>query len=195
MIVMFVVVPTLKFLWDATMFLVRGLRNAVSVISGRKCVETKEPARVDQRVAEGRSSPPRRKNNCAATRLIDHAEYQLYLLRAIITASTSAMRKVDTDNVFLFPVTNEIAPGYSEVINQPMCILTMEEKADAAKYRNLKEFEDDVRLMFDNCIKYNNTGKSGRWYRNEAKRQEKIWEESIIRQAHDLFGTAMCISE
>lgn len=52
--------------------------------------------------------------------------------------------------LFLNPVTDSIAPGYSSVISRPMCIRTIEDKMMASKYRSIEEFKDDVSSRF--CI-------------------------------------------
>ena len=52
-------------------------------------------------------------------------------------------------NLFLNPVTDSIAPGYSSVIKSPMCIRTIEEKMMSCKYNKIEEYKDDVSLL---CI-------------------------------------------
>ena len=116
----------------------------------------------------------------------DDSDYHQKLLRKIITAAVRAMREADPRGLFLNPVTDEIAPGYSNVIKEPMCIRTIEDKAEEMEYGHLSEYERDVRLMFANCIKYN-IGKDGTWFRGEARRQEKVWKEDILSQARDLY--------
>ena len=81
-------------------------------------------------------------------------------------------------------VTN-IAPGYSNVIKDPICISIIERKAAEMEYKHLSEFERDVRLMFHNCIVFNNT-REGKWFRDEAKRQKRAWEQKIMPQVQDL---------
>ena len=116
----------------------------------------------------------------------DDSDYHQKLLRKIITAAVRAMREADPRGLFLNPVTDEIAPGYSKVIKEPMCIRTIEDKAEEMEYDHLSEYERDVRLLFANCIKYN-IGKDGTWFRGEARRQEKVWKEDILSQARELY--------
>lgn len=113
-----------------------------------------------------------------------------HLNRVIIKASLDAMKDVDNEmsggnrnNLFLDPVTDDIAPEYSTFIQEPMSITTMEEKAVTnTDYGSLSDWEDDVELMFKNCINYNH-GKAGKWYRGEAKRQRKIFRDEIYPSA------------
>ncbi|OEU22651.1 Bromodomain-containing protein, partial [Fragilariopsis cylindrus CCMP1102] len=56
---------------------------------------------------------------------------------------------------FLNPVTDAIAPGYSKVIKKPMSIGTMINKIENNQYHDIKTWEQDVRLMFKNCVDYN----------------------------------------
>ena len=128
------------------------------------------------------------KSSDSGTKAIDRddSDYQHKLLRKIITAAVRAMREADPRGLFLNPVTDEIAPGYSKVIKEPMCIRTIEDKAEEMEYGHLSEYERDVRLMYSNCIKYN-IGKDGTWFRGEARRQEKVWKDDILSQARELY--------
>lgn len=116
----------------------------------------------------------------------DDSDYMRKLLRRIVTAAVRAMREADPRGLFLNPVTDDIAPGYSKVIKEPMCIRTIEEKAEDLEYDHLNDYERDVRLMFANCIKYN-IGRDGTWFRVEARRQEKVWKDEVLPQARELF--------
>lgn len=117
-------------------------------------------------------------------------QFELKLLRKIIKASVMAMKECDPQGLFLNPVTDDIAPGYSTVIKKMMCIRIMEEKAVNLKYDSLDQYESDVQLMFQNCIKYN-VGKDGSWFRGEARRQQKKWREEILTQAKDIYREEM----
>jgi bromodomain-containing factor 1 len=46
-------------------------------------------------------------------------------------------------------------PTYHKIIKKPMDISTIEKKLQAGQYENAKEFEQDMRLMFSNCYKFN----------------------------------------
>ena len=58
---------------------------------------------------------------------------------------------------FLLPV-DPVAlaiPDYFKVIKKPMDLQTAEKKLRSGEYENAKEFEQDVRLIFQNCFKFN----------------------------------------
>jgi len=117
----------------------------------------------------------------------EHADFVKNLLKQIITEALSAMKKADPQNLFLNPVTDEIAPGYSNVIKKPMCIKTIERKLKASRYNSIGEWENDVQLIFRNCITYN-TGNSGQWFRGEARRQNHVFKDKILPQAKKLYN-------
>jgi hypothetical protein len=117
-------------------------------------------------------------------------EWEKKLLRKIIKSAIKAMKDIDPQGLFLNPVTDEIAPGYSKVIKHPMCIRNIEEKATNQRYTSLSQYEGDVQLMFNNCVKYN-IGDAGQWFRNEARRQEKKWKGEILSQMQNLYKDEM----
>lgn len=117
-------------------------------------------------------------------------EWEKKLLRKIIKSAVKAMKDIDPQGLFLNPVTDEIAPGYSKVIRHPMCIRNIEEKATNQLYNSLSQYEGDVQLMFNNCVKYN-IGDAGQWFRNEARRQEKKWKGEILSQMQKLYKDEM----
>lgn len=107
-------------------------------------------------------------------------------LNRIITAGLQAMKESDPQNLFLNPVTDAIAPGYSKVIKKPMSISTMESKIENNVYNSIEEWSSDVKLMFKNCADYNQ-GKAGQWFRGEAGRQLKVFKDEIVPQAKRLY--------
>eukprot|EP00934_Nitzschia_sp_Nitz4_P002409 Nitzschia sp. Nitz4//scaffold2_size372955//231176//233998//NITZ4_000442-RA/size372955-processed-gene-0.434-mRNA-1//1//CDS//3329546835//2404//frame0 len=108
-------------------------------------------------------------------------------LNRIITAGLQAMKESDPQNLFLNPVTDSIAPGYSKVIKKPMSISNMESKIENNVYNSIDEWNADVRLMFKNCQDYNR-GQAGQWFRGEASRQLKVFREEILPEAKKLFA-------
>ncbi|XP_078454858.1 nucleosome-remodeling factor subunit BPTF isoform X9 [Lampetra planeri] len=56
---------------------------------------------------------------------------------------------------FLEPVDEEEAPGYYEVIKEPMDLSTIEKRLSSRFYSKLAEFVGDMTKMFDNCRYYN----------------------------------------
>lgn len=65
------------------------------------------------------------------------------------------MEKRDPQQFFAWPVTDNIAPGYSTIITNPMDFSTIKQKIDDNNYQNLQEFIDDFKLMCDNATTYN----------------------------------------
>ena len=117
-------------------------------------------------------------------------QFELKLLRKIIKSAVSEMKINDPEGLFLNPVTDEIAPGYSRVIKNPMCIRTIEDKAVNLRYSKLGQYEIDVQLMFENCCRYN-IGREGAWFRGEANRQKKKWRDEIMKKRKDVYKLEM----
>ena len=46
----------------------------------------------------------------------------------------------DSNGIFLYPVTDSIAPGYSDIIEQAMDFSTMKTKVDNNKYANVADY-------------------------------------------------------
>ncbi|KAG7355883.1 bromodomain containing protein [Nitzschia inconspicua] len=107
-------------------------------------------------------------------------------LNQIIISGLTAMKGSDPQSLFLNPVTDAIAPGYSKIIKKPMSISTMERKIEHNQYASVEDWEADVRLMFKNCVDYNK-GDGGLWFRGEAKRQLKLYTDEILPQAKNLY--------
>ena len=54
-------------------------------------------------------------------------------------------------------VTEAIAPRYFSIIKHPMDLSTIKSKISST-YKNFADFDNDVKLMLDNCIRYNGQG-------------------------------------
>ncbi|XP_031725113.1 bromodomain-containing protein 8 isoform X3 [Anarrhichthys ocellatus] len=58
-------------------------------------------------------------------------------------------------NVFLQPVTDEIAPGYHSIVQRPMDLAAIKKSIETGLIRNTAEFQRDIMLMFQNAVMYN----------------------------------------
>lgn len=65
------------------------------------------------------------------------------------------IEKKDPQQFFAWPVSDDIAPGYSNIISNPMDFFTIRAKIEDNKYNSLPEFVDDFRLICLNAIHYN----------------------------------------
>ena len=73
---------------------------------------------------------------------------------------------------FVEPVAG--VPDYYLVIKQPMDLRTLDENIDQGKYSLLKEFKEDVALIWGNCRLYNEDGST---YVKCANKLEKYFKE------------------
>lgn len=97
------------------------------------------------------STKPRRKQNAAELKFCDSVLKEL-------------LRKAHEGYAFPFyhpvdPVALNI-PEYFKVIKRPMDLHTIGEKLKMNAYENANEFEEDMRLMFNNCYKFNPVGQA-----------------------------------
>ncbi len=83
------------------------------------------------------------------------------------------LKEEDQDMIFEEAITDEEAPGYSDIIEHPICIQMIEQRvkkgryADSFRCRGMDGFKEDISIMFANCQHYNQEG-SVFWL--EAKR-------------------------
>lgn len=66
-----------------------------------------------------------------------------------------ALEKRDPHQFFAWPVTDDIAPGYSAIITKPMDFSTIRQKIEENEYPVLPDFISDFKLMCENAIRYN----------------------------------------
>ncbi|KAF9420242.1 hypothetical protein HW555_003463 [Spodoptera exigua] len=77
------------------------------------------------------------------------------------------LEKRDPNQFFAWPVNDNFAPGYSDIIRRPMDFSTMKQKIDDNEYKSLNCFISDFKLMCNNAMKYN---KPGTVYHKAARR-------------------------
>ncbi|GAB6025856.1 hypothetical protein CHUAL_011834 [Chamberlinius hualienensis] len=106
-----------------------------------------------------------RQGKSALQRLLDHLLKSLELK--------------DPQQFFAWPVTDNIAPGYSSIIAHPMDFSTMRTKTDNNEYSSVSDFMDDIRLLCDNCMTYN--------------RPDTIYHKTAKRMLH--FGSKLISKE
>lgn len=100
------------------------------------------------------------------------------------------LEKRDPHQFFAWPVTDDIAPGYSSTISKPMDFLTMRQKIDDHEYSALSEFSDDFRLICENAMRYNRVDTV---YHKAAKRllqigMKQLQPENLMRTLKPLSG-------
>ncbi|CAF1028534.1 unnamed protein product [Brachionus calyciflorus] len=59
--------------------------------------------------------------------------------------------------IFMHPVKDEIAPGYSTLIHRPIDLSTIKKNLENGSIRTTKEFQRDIMLMFTNALMYNSS--------------------------------------
>eukprot|EP00940_MAST-03C_sp_MAST-3C-sp2_P002746 g2746.t1 len=70
----------------------------------------------------------------------------------------NALKLLDRKYLFREPVTEDIAPGYFDVVSSPMDLLTMRENIKGQIYRSTSEFRSDFALICFNALTYNHYG-------------------------------------
>ena len=93
------------------------------------------------------------------------------------------LRNYDKSRVFFYPVDAAIAPGYYDIIKQPMDFSKMQEKLKRQAYRNFGQFEKDFHLIINNCLKYN--PKNTSFYKIAFKLREQT--SALLKQAKRIY--------
>ena len=66
------------------------------------------------------------------------------------------LREQDRMGVFAVPVTDKVAPNYHDVIQNPMDLLTMQERAEGEEYLNYAWVREAFELIVLNALTFNN---------------------------------------
>eukprot|EP00127_Corallochytrium_limacisporum_P000102 Clim_evm9s4 gene=Clim_evmTU9s4 len=77
---------------------------------------------------------------------------------------------------FLEPVSEEDVPGYRDIIKKPMDLSTMEKKIKGMMYGTLEAYIDDLKLICDNCMTFNDDRSI---YYREAKKLKGVAENMV----------------
>ncbi|XP_069764322.1 bromodomain-containing protein 1 isoform X4 [Narcine bancroftii] len=125
-------------------------------------------------------------------------ELQLTPLTVMLRSILDQLQEKDAARIFTQPVSLKEVPDYLDHIKHPMDFSTMRKRIEDHGYNNLDEFETDVNLIIDNCMKYN--AKDTIFYRAAVRLRDQ--GGVILRQARreaDRIGydheTTMHLSE
>ncbi|KAG0209686.1 nuA3 HAT complex component nto1 [Mortierella sp. GBA30] len=108
----------------------------------------------------------------------------MFPLKTILEDTLAELEKLDKQKYFAYPISAEEVKDYHEVIKNPICFQTMNEKLIALKYRSVEEFADDARQIYQNCLTYNKVDTP---YYRAASRQSKQ-AEPLLERAKEDYG-------
>ncbi|KAL7301259.1 hypothetical protein TKK_0005999 [Trichogramma kaykai] len=95
-------------------------------------------------------SPHREPRTCVLRKIAEKTPLQRLLEHLL-----RSMEKRDPQQFFAWPVTDNIAPGYSTIITNPMDFSTIKQKIDDNNYQCLNDFVSDFKTMCNNAMTYN----------------------------------------
>ena len=104
--------------------------------------------------------PPKRNSDFGGARP-KKKKYELELRFCDEVLKTISSPKHWTANQYFTHPVDPVAlniPTYFQVIKKPMDLSTVRQKLDSGMYEKAKDFEEDVRLIFKNCYKFNPEG-------------------------------------
>ncbi|XP_038567961.1 ATPase family AAA domain-containing protein 2-like isoform X2 [Micropterus salmoides] len=99
--------------------------------------------------------PPRQLSKEEIQRLEEQEEDTLRELRLFLRDVTNRLSQDKRFKAFTKPVDLEEVPDYAEVIKKPMDLSTVLSKVDLHQYGSVKEFLQDVDLIWQNALEYN----------------------------------------
>lgn len=85
----------------------------------------------------------------------DYLQMILFPVEYFIQPLLARLMDVDRKKYFLNPVTEEEAPDYHKIIQQPICFADIQNKLILHEYHSLDQFESDIELICQNSMKYN----------------------------------------
>ncbi|GJJ11325.1 hypothetical protein Clacol_005557 [Clathrus columnatus] len=98
----------------------------------------------------------REKTKLSQAQLLHHLITSvLFPHQKVVRHAFEQIQSLDKNELFLRPVTRAEAPDYFDIIKDPMCFMTIEDKLNRGEYLHLDAFKIDVNLIFDNAMLYN----------------------------------------
>jgi len=125
--------------------------------------------------------PPREFTKEELDKIHEHDEYVLAELRRELRTMTKELRKDKELKVFCYPVDLSEAEDYLECIEHPMDFSKIDEKIDNREYNTPKEWYDDIELIVNNAMTYNQN-----YDPNNIIRKAKILKDSVKVMMHFL---------
>uniref|UniRef100_A0A8C1KUE5 Bromodomain-containing protein 8 n=1 Tax=Cyprinus carpio TaxID=7962 RepID=A0A8C1KUE5_CYPCA len=90
-------------------------------------------------------------------------------------------------NVFLQPVTDDIAPGYHSIVHRPMDLSTIKKNIENGLIRTTAEFQRDIMLMFQNAVMYNSSD-------HDVFHMAVEMQRDVLEQIQQFLATQLIIS-
>lgn len=87
---------------------------------------------------------------------------------------------------FLFPVKKKEAPGYYDIIKNPIDLSTIQKNTENNLYKNKVELMEDIKLMRDNCQLYNISGTIVEYGNEMLKYAEEIISKEEENMEQDI---------
>ncbi|ORX44975.1 AAA-domain-containing protein [Piromyces finnis] len=125
--------------------------------------------------------PPREFTKDELDKIHEHDEYVLAELRRELRTMTKELRKDKELKVFCYPVDLSEAEDYLECIEQPMDFSKIDEKIDNREYNTPKEWYEDIELIVNNAMTYNQN-----YDPNNIIRKAKILKDNVKVMMHFL---------
>ncbi|XP_050360053.1 bromodomain-containing protein 8-like [Nymphalis io] len=120
---------------------------------GKKKRDYSRKKKSDSRTCSGSESAPESPSASDAER-----QHRLWKKSVMLVYSRLCAHKYAS--LFLRPISDEEAPGYSVVVKRPMDLSTVRRNIDAGNVRTTAEFQRDVLLMLSNALLYNSSSHS-----------------------------------
>lgn len=89
-------------------------------------------------------------------------------------------------NVFLHPVTDEEAPGYSSIIFRPMDLSLIKKNIETGLIATTTEFQRDIMLMFQNALMYNRK-------EHDVYRMAQEMRDDVMEQIQSFISTQLML--
>ena len=97
-------------------------------------------------------------------------------LKRTMLSIVDIMIEEDKECYFLEPVSDDDAPGYSEIVLAPMDFTTLRGNILNRKIQSISELSDAVNLIYSNCLLYNEENSV---IGKEAKRQRAVFSKTL----------------